>query len=128
MGHRPYIIIYLCTHETPHIAAPHVWKELCTFQSNLYLSTYSFSPSTLNFTKSWDTVKFVMTWNICITLRRGCHIISYSNRLLSTSKKEIVKPEWPLWTLTIYLKLGPPMKNYMSLSALLNSGILFKKI
>ena len=43
----------------PSLHSSSTWKELCTFQSNLFLPTYIFSPSTLNFIKSRDTVKLI---------------------------------------------------------------------
>ena len=39
-----------------------------------------------------------------------------------------MKPDWPLRSLTIYLKPGPTTENLISVSAVLNFGILFQTI
>ena len=54
----------------------------------------------------------------------------YSNRRqkIALTKYMNMKPDWPLRSLIIYLKLGPTMGNLISVSAVLKSGIPFKKI
>ena len=48
---------------------------------------------------------------------------------LQPLKKYInMKPDWPLTSRTIYLKLGPTMENLISVSVMLNFGNLFLKI
>ena len=39
-----------------------------------------------------------------------------------------MKPDWPLRSLTIYLKPEPTTENLISVSAVLNFGILFQTI
>ena len=51
------------------------------------------------------------------------------NNFLKPLKKYInIKQDWPLRSLTIYLKQGPIAENLISVSAVLNLGILFLKI